>query len=105
MDGPDSATITYNGLYPEEITLLEGSEQEFPIEAYSGETVSITWTEGDYSEDVSFSIIDANGNSIYDGVFGDAIDETLLEDCTFGIEEPTELTYNCVENSCQNFRW
>ena len=100
----NTATITYNGLYPQEITLLDGFSQEFPMDAYANETISISWTEGTFTQDISFSIIDANGNSIFDGVFGDAVNQTLDENCNFGSGGgggPLESSFNCIESSCE----
>ena len=54
------------------------------MDAYANETISISWTEGTFTQDISFSIIDANGNSIFDGVLEDAVNQTLDENCNFG---------------------
>jgi PKD repeat protein len=98
----NEATITFDGLYPQTISLDDGASQEFPMNAFVGETIEISWVLGDFPEDVSFDIVDANGNSIYSGTYGDPVDETLNENCDFGGGgvDPVESSFNCVDNSC-----
>ena len=54
----------------DDATIASGSNAEATFEAASGDTIDVTWTEGSYTSEVSWSITDGAGVEIAGGAFG-----------------------------------
>ena len=61
---------------------FENGDFDIVFEATLGDSIELIWIDGDWSEEVSFEIIDGDGNTISSGDYGDTLEgENIFAFC------------------------
>ncbi len=80
----NAVSVVVNGqIVVEEVTFQNGYFEDILFEATQGDSIELIWYSGDWLEEVSFEILDGNGNIIASGHYGDTLeDENVLAFCS-----------------------
>ena len=80
-DGWNGSTITIDagGVANGPFTVNDppGDTESATFTVNEGDVLTATWVEGQWTNEVSFEIVDGSGNVVFTGVFGDAINYTV----------------------------
>jgi len=82
-NGNSVSVLVNDQIVIEQATFQNGYFEDILFEVTQGDSIELIWYPGNWSEEVSFEILDGNGNIISSGNYGDTLeDENVLAYCS-----------------------
>ena len=85
----NSVSVVVNGeVVVEEATFDNGYFDNIIFDVTHGDSIELIWFTGNWTEEVTFEILDSSGNIISSGQFGDTLeDENVLASCSENVSD------------------
>ena len=77
----NAVTVIVNGRLSSEATFDDGDFDSVTFEATNGDSIFLEWTDGPYSSEVSWEILNGSGELLISGEWGDTLENDALANC------------------------